>query len=174
MFAVSGSTFQDEKDPSHLVPMKNLLFWQKSPEDGFFEVGAVSGAVFRELHVGRGAAFADYDNDGDVDIFVVNYQDRPLLLRNDGGNKNPWLKVRLHCTKSNRSGFGTKIEIEAGGQKQWQEVGSQPSYLSQNALEAHFGLGQAKQVDRLTVRFPSGMVRELTNLPANQTVTVQE
>jgi len=174
LFAVSGSTFQDEKDPSHLVPMKNLLFWQKSPEDGFFEVGAVSGAVFRELHVGRGAAFADYDNDGDVDIFVVNYQDRPLLLRNDGGNKNPWLKVRFHCTKSNRSGFGTKIEIEAGGQKQWQEVGSQPSYLSQNALEAHFGLGQAKQVDRLTVRFPSGMVRELPNLPANQTVTVQE
>jgi hypothetical protein len=104
----------------------------------------------------------------------VNYQDRPLLLRNDGGNKNPWLKVRLHCTKSNRSGFGPKIEIDAGGQKQWQEVGSQPSYLSQNALEAHFGLGQAKQVDRLTVRFPSGIVRELTNLPAKQTVTVQE
>ncbi len=174
LFTVSGSTFQDETDPSRLVPMRNLLFWQKSPEEGFFEVGAVSGSVFRELHVGRGAAFADYDNDGDVDIFVVNHNDRPLLLRNDGGNKNPWLKVRLRCRKSNRSGFGTKVEIEAGGERQYQEIGSQPSYLSQNALEAHFGLGRAKQVDRLTVRFPSGIVRELKNLPVNQVVTVEE
>jgi hypothetical protein len=174
LFTVSGSTFQDQKDPSRLAPMKNLLFWQKSPDDGFFEVGSVSGPVFQELHVGRGAAFADYDNDGDMDIFVVNHNDHPLLLRNDGGNKNPWLKVRLHCTRSNRSGFGTKVEVEAGGERQYQEIGSQPSYLSQNALEAHFGLGRAKQIDRLTVRFPSGIVRELKNLHLNQIVTVEE
>jgi hypothetical protein len=174
LLAVTGSTFQDEKDPSRLVPMKNLLFWQKSPEEGFFEVGEVSGQVFRDLHVGRGAVFADYDNDGDVDVFILNHSDRPLLLRNDGGNKKHWLKVRLRCTKSNRSGFGAKVAIEVGGNKQFQEIGSQPSYLSQNALEAHFGLGQASKVDRLTVRFPSGAVRELTGLPANQIVVVQE
>ena len=174
LFAASGSTFQDEKDPRRLAPMKNLLFWQKSPDDGFYEVGQVSGPVFRELHVSRGAAFADFDNDGDVDIFVVNHEDHPLLLRNDGGNKNNWLKVRLRSTKSNRSGFGTKIQIEAGREKQYQEIGSQPSYLSQNALEAHFGLARATRVDRLTVTFPSGIVRELKDVPVNQIVTVVE
>jgi len=95
-------------------------------------------------------------------------------LRNDGGNKKHWLKVRVHCTKSNRSGFGTKVVLEAGGQRQYQEIGSQPSYLSQSALEAHFGLGQATEADRLTVRFPSGIVREQTHVPANQIVVIQE
>ena len=165
LFAANGSTFQDEKDPSRLVPMKNQLFWQKSPEDGFFEVGAVSGAVFREEHVGRGAAFADYDNDGDVDIVVVNHSDAPLLLRNDGGNRNRWLKVRVPV-------FGAVVEIEAAGGKQMQQIGSQPSYLSQNPLEAHFGLGAATQADRVTVRFPDRTVRDLGPTPANQTLTV--
>ncbi|MBI3666977.1 MAG: CRTAC1 family protein [Acidobacteria bacterium] len=174
LFAANGSTFQDEKDPSRLVPMKNFLFWQKSPEDGFFELGAVSGAVFNELHVGRGAAFADYDNDGNVDVFVVNHNDGPLLLHNEGGNRGNWLKVRLRSTRSNRSGFGTKVEIQTGPNKQFQEIGSQPSYLSQHALEAHFGLGKATQVDRLTVRFPSGVTRELQNVRANRVVVVEE
>ncbi|MBI3484935.1 MAG: CRTAC1 family protein [Acidobacteria bacterium] len=174
LFMANGSTFQDEKDPTRLIPMKDLLFWQKSPSEGFFEVGEVSGEVFRELHVGRGVAFADYDNDGDVDIFVLNHSGRPLLLRNDGGNKKSWLKVLPRCTKSNRSCFGVTIEIEADGHRQSQEIGGQPSYLSQSALEAHFGLGAAKQVERLTVRFPRGIVRELKQLAANQTVVVQE
>lgn len=174
LFTVNGSTFQDERDPSRLVPMKNQLFWLKSPETGFFEVGSVSGPVFQEQHVGRGASFADYDNDGDMDVFIVNNHDRPLLLRNDGGNKRNWLKVRLRPSKSNRSGFGTVVQMEAEGTKQYQEIGSQSSYLSQNALEAHFGLGAAKMVDRLSVRFPSGVVRELKQQPANQTVVVSE
>ncbi|OFW00032.1 MAG: hypothetical protein A3F68_08030 [Acidobacteria bacterium RIFCSPLOWO2_12_FULL_54_10] len=174
LFTVNGSTFQDEKDSSHLVPMKNHLFWLKSPEDGYFEVGAVSGQVFQELHVGRGAAFADYDNDGDVDIFVVNHEGSPLLLRNDGGNKNNWLKVRLRPTKSNRSGYGAVVQIETNGIRQIQEIGSQSSYLSQSALEAHFGLGHSKTVSHLSVRFPSGEVRVLEQIPVNQTVVVAE
>ncbi|MBI2818376.1 MAG: CRTAC1 family protein [Acidobacteria bacterium] len=174
LLTVNGSTFQDEKDPSRLVPMKNHLFWLKSPEEGYFEVGEVSGEVFQELHVGRGAAFADYDNDGDIDIFVVNHDDSPLLLQNNGGNKNNWLKVRLRTAQRHRTGFGTVVQIEAQGIRQLQEIGSQPSYLSQNALEAHFGLGQSRTVDRLSVRFPSGTVRELNQVPVNQTVMVGE
>jgi hypothetical protein len=174
LFAVNGSTFQDEKDPSRLVPMKNQLFWQKSPEDGFFEVGAASGPVFQEQHAGRGAAFADYDDDGDVDIVVVNHSEAPLLLRNEDGNRNRWLKVRVQPAKSNRSGLGALVEIEAAGNRQSQEIGSQASYLSQNAREAHFGLGTASQVDRVTVRFPSGVVRQAGSTPTNRTLVVAE
>jgi enediyne biosynthesis protein E4 len=174
IFVVNGSTFQDGKNPRLLVPMKNLLFWQKSPQEGFLEVGSVSGSPFQETHVGRGAAFADYDNDGNMDVFIVNHQGRGMLLRNDGGNKNSWIKVRVKCTKSNRTGFGTKVEIEAEGQKQVQEIGGQPSYLSQNFQEAHFGLNQAKQVARLKVTFLSGIVREQENIDANQIIQVRE
>ncbi|MBI3469987.1 MAG: CRTAC1 family protein [Candidatus Solibacter usitatus] len=174
LFVANGSTFQDEKDPSRLVPMRNFLFWQKSPADGFFEVGRLSGKVFEELHVGRGAAFADYDNDGDVDIFVVNHSGPPLLLRNDGGNRNNWVKVRLRARKSNRSAIGAVVEIETAGVRQKHQIGSQPSYLSQNALEAHFGVSRHAVVDRLTVRFPSGLVQELRQVPVNRLITVEE
>ena len=174
LLAVNGSTFQDEKDPSRLVPMKNFLFWNKGSDEGFFEVGTVTGSVFNEAHVGRGAAFADYDNDGDVDVFIVNHSDSPTLLRNEGGNKNHWLEVRLHCTRSNRSGFGTKVLVETEQGKQYQEIGSQPSYVSQSPLEAHFGLGSASEVKSLKVVFPSGVVREQAHVPANQIVVVSE
>ncbi len=167
LLVVNGSTFQDDKDPRHLVPMKNFLFWQKSPNEGFHEVGAVSGEPF-------GAAFADYDNDGDVDVFIVNQEGRAQLLRNDGGNKKNWIKVRVKCTKSNRTGFGTKIEIEASGQMQAQEIGGQTSYLSQNFQEAHFGLNHEKEVVHLKVTFPSGIIREMEHIAANKIVTVRE
>lgn len=174
LLVVNGSTFQDDMDPRHLVPMKNFLFWQKSPNDGFYEVGGVSGQPFQQAHVGRGAAFADYDNDGDMDIFIVNQEGGAQLLRNDGGNAKNWIKVRVKCTKSNRTGFGTKVEVEAGGIKQTQEIGGQTSYLSQNFQEVHFGLNHEREVTHLEVTFPSGTIREMNNVPANKIVTVQE
>jgi hypothetical protein len=122
--------FPDDKDSRHLVPMRNFLFWQKNYKEGFYELAALSGEPFHEQHVGRGAAFADYDNDGDIDAFIVNQEGSAQLLRNDGGNKNNWIEVRIKCTKSNRTGFGTKVEVEAGGKAQSQESGGQTSYLS--------------------------------------------
>src|SRR5438309_5012024 len=110
---------------------------KKNANEGFHDVGAVSGEPF-QVHLGRGAAFADYDDDGDVDVFIVNQEGRAQLLRNDGGNKKNWIKVRVKCTKSNRTGFGTKVEIKAGGRTQATEIGGQTSYLSQNLQEAHF------------------------------------
>jgi hypothetical protein len=174
LFVVNGSTFQNDKDPKHLVPMKNFLFWQRSPKLGFYEAGAESGAPFQQAHVGRGAAFADYDNDGYMDVFIVNQEGRPMLLRNDGGNKKNWIEVSVKCTKSNRTGFGTKVEIEAGGQVQSQEIGGQTSYLSQNFQRAHFGLDTEKVVTHLKVTFLSGIVREMGQVPANQILTVVE
>ncbi len=174
LFVVNGSTFQDEKNPKKLIPMKNLLFWNKGEEDGFFEVGEVSGEVFRKLRVGRGAAFADYDNDGDVDIVVVNHSGPLLLLRNDGGNKNNWLKVRLQGGRKNRFGVGARIEVVAGGKRQIQEIGSQSSYLSQNPFEALFGMGKSSRVDRITVTFPGGKRQERHDLAVNQMVVIKE
>jgi hypothetical protein len=95
-------------------------------------------------------------------------------LRNDGGNKKNWIKVRVKCSKSNRTGFGAKVEIEAGGQKQIQEIGGQTSYLSQNFQEAHFGLNLETEVAHLKVTFPSGIVQARDHIPANQIVTVGE
>ncbi len=103
LFVVDGSTFQREDDPSLLVPMRGLLFWNRGPQEGFFEVGAVSGEVFQREVVGRGLAVGDYDNDGDPDAFVVVNGGAGMLLRNDGstglttggGDRNRWLKVRL-------------------------------------------------------------------------------
>jgi len=174
LFVVNGSTFQDDKNPTHLIPMKNHLFWQHGSSQGFYEVGALSGAYFNEAHVGRGAAFADYNNDGNMDVFIVNQEGRPTLLRNDGGTKKNWIKIRVKCTKSNRTGFGAKVEIEAGDEKQIQEIGGQTSYLSQNFQEAHFGLNLEKEVAHLKITFPSGIVREREHIPANQIVTVVE
>jgi len=174
LFVVNGSTFQDDRDPRRLVPMRNFLFWQNNPTDGFYEVGSLSGAAFSRLHVGRGAAFADYDNDGDVDVFIVNQDGKAMLLRNDGGSKKNWLKVRVKCTKSNRTGFGAKIEVNANGILRKEEIGGQTSYLSQNFQEGHFGLNQAKEALRVTVTFPSGVVHTIEHVKANQIVTVTE
>ena len=174
LFVVNGSTFQREEDPSLLVAMRNRLFWQKSPEDGFFDVSTVSGEALSEERVSRGAAFADYDNDGDIDIFIVNHQAAPTLLRNENDTENHWLKVRVTCVQSNRSCLGARVEIQTPLGKQRRELGAQSSYLSQNALEAHFGLGSAASVKQVRVVFPSGVVRTLENVPSNQIVAVKE
>jgi hypothetical protein len=173
LLVVNGSTFQDEKVPRRLVPMRQLLFWNKGKE-GFFETGQVSGGVFSKSYVGRGAAFADYDNDGDVDAVIVNHSGPPVLLRNDGGNRNHWLRVKARGLKGNRFGLGARVEITVGGVKRVEEMGSQPSYLSQNELVAHFGLGKIEQVEKVTVIFPSGRVVEQSNVKADQTVVVSE
>jgi len=174
LLVVNGSTFQDENDPTRLVPMRNFLFWNAGPQEGFIEVGEVSGEVFRQPRVGRGAAFADYDNDGNVDVLIVNHGGPPLLLRNQGNPHHHWLSVAVRGTQSNRSGFGARVEIETAAGVQYQEVGSQPSYLSGNALEAHFGLGKEKAARRVTVRFPSGTVRELRGVASDQRILIEE
>ena len=174
LFVVNGSTFQDDKNSQHLVPMKNFLFWQKNPNEGFYDVGPVSGEPFQQAHVGRGAAFADYDNDGDMDVFIVNQEGHVQLLRNDGGNAKNWIEVQVKCTKSNRTGFGTKIEIEAGGVRQSQEIGGQTSYLSQNFQRAHFGINNEREAAHLKVTFPSGIVREMNHVASDRIVTVDE
>lgn len=174
LLVVNGSTFQDNKNPKQLAPMRSLLFWNRGEEGGFFEVGEVSGEYFLQEFVGRGAAFADYDQDGDIDVFIVNHSGHAVLLRNDGGNHGNWLKVRLRGAGSNRFGIGARVAILSPGHRQTHAVGAQPSYLSQNDMEVHFGLGAAEIVEKLTVIFPSGAAVTRSGLPANQIITLSE
>jgi hypothetical protein len=173
LFVANGSTFQDEQDKRRLIPMRHLLFWNKSDVEGFFETGAASGAIFQQKTVGRGAAFADYDNDGDVDLCVVNHSEPGWLLRNDGGNQNRWLKVNARGRK-NRFGVGAKVKLVIGDKAQMRQIGSQPSYLSGNSLTAHFGVGRAEIVDQVTVVFPGGKTAQRSGVKSNQTITIEE
>ena len=173
LYVATGSTFQEETDKRKLIPSRHLLFWNKGEFDGFYDVSSVSGKIFEQKTVGRGAAFADYDNDGDVDIFVVNHGGPAWLLRNDGGNRQHWLEIRCRGTK-NRFAVGALVKVTLAGITQMQQIGSQPSYLSQNSLTAHFGLGQSNSADLVAVTFPSGKTVQQENVRANQTITIEE
>ncbi|MFQ5709624.1 MAG: CRTAC1 family protein [bacterium] len=174
LFVVNGSTFQQKDKPWLLQPMTEQLFWNGGPEQGFYDVSAVSGDVFKRKLVGRGAAFADYDNDGDVDVFVVNNGGPGLLLRNDGGNQNHWLKVHLQGRRSNRLAIGTKLRLVAGPSIQIRQVGAQSSYCSQNSLVQHFGLGTHSKADSLQVVWPGGLKQLFLDVSANQMLQVVE
>jgi hypothetical protein len=122
----------------------------------------------------RGTAFADFDNDGDMDVLVVNLNDRPNLYRNEGGNRNHWITFRLEGVQSNRDAIGARIEIDAGGRTQVAEVRSGSSYLSHNDIRVHFGLGGSARIDRVRVRWPNSPMQEFTNLEAESFVTIRE
>lgn len=173
LFVADGSTFQEEKDKQKLIPMRHLLFWNKADPEGFFEVSSVSGEIFQQKTVGRGAAFADYDNDGDVDILLNNHSDHPWLLRNEGGTPNHWIEIKL-AGRKNRFGVGAKVKVIVGDKMQVQQVGSQPSYLSGNSLTTHFGLGQTDKIDQVEVIFLNGKVARRVNVPVNEIITIEE
>ena len=174
LFVVNGSTLQDKNDSTRLVPMRNLLFWNQGRRDGFFEVSRVAGPTLSKEFVGRGAAFADYDNDGDEDVFIVNHGGPGILLRNDGGNRNRWLQVEVRGTKSNRQGIGATVRVVVGDTTQTRQIGSQGSYLSQNSLIETFGLGSFARADTVEVRWPSGTRVTRAGVSANQRLLVAE
>ena len=139
----------------------------------FLNVKEQAGPGFAPEMVSRGLASGDIDNDGDVDLLITNNGAAPNLLINDGGSGNAFL-VRVIGTKSNRSGIGTRLVLTAAKSRQLREVQSGSSYLSQNDLRAHFGLGTAEQAERLEIRWPGGATETIENVAANQIITVRE
>jgi enediyne biosynthesis protein E4 len=140
----------------------------------FDEVTTTAGASFSAPRVARGAAYADIDNDGDLDLLVTTNAGPALLFRNDGGNQNHALRIKLRGTTSNRDGIGAVVRIEYAGGKQWQMLRSGSSYLSQSELVLTFGLGDKTMVQAVRVEWPSGQKDQLTNVSAEQTITLQE
>ncbi|HEV7520695.1 MAG TPA: CRTAC1 family protein [Candidatus Angelobacter sp.] len=140
----------------------------------FEQVTASAGATFATSRVARGAAYADIDNDGDLDLLITTNAGPALLFRNDGGNRNHVLRVKLRGTSSNRDGIGAVVRIEYDGEKQWQMLRSGSSYLSQSELVLTFGLGQKIAVASVQITWPSGKIDQLTNVAADQTITVEE
>jgi len=131
------------------------------------------GSGFGPEMVGRGLATADIDNDGDLDLLVTNNNAAPNLLLNEGGRGNAVI-VRVIASRGNRSAIGTRLVLMTGARRQIRDVQSGSSYLSQNDLRAHFGLGDAKQSERLEIRWPGGMTETVENLPANHVITIHE
>lgn len=168
IYVANGHT--EEYEPDHAQP--DQLF--ENTGDGRYEdVSHLSGAPFSAKHVGRGVAFGDYDNDGDIDMVVSNKNGPLNVLQNVGGNRNNWLMIRAEGTESNRDGIGARIEVSAPGMKRIKDVKSGYSMFSANDLRVHFGLGDLDTVD-VSVRWPSGIVDEISDVPANHLLTITE
>ena len=137
-------------------------------------MSAQAGAAIRAENLGRGCAFGDFDNDGDVDVIVNNLDGPPTLLRNDGGNRNNWILIKCVGTRSNRSGIGTRVKVTSGDHSQIDEVRSGSSYYSQNDFRLHFGLGAPTKADTVELAWPSGVKETLRDLPAGHLFVIQE
>jgi hypothetical protein len=159
-----------------LVPMEDLLL-RNNGNGTFSDVSEDAGPYFKEKKVGRGAAFADYDNDGWMDAFIVVLGKKGILLHSNppaASARNHWLTLKLTGTKSNRDAFGARIEAVAGDLHQTVENCPQSGYLSQNDSRPHFGLGSRTEVDVLTIRWPSGTVQTLQHVKADQILHITE
>ncbi len=137
--------------------------------DGTFEeISRSAGAYFESMGVSRGASFADYDNDGDADILVMQSNRHATLLRNDGGNRQNWVRIKTVGTISNRDGIGTRLTLTTGGTTQIREVQPGASYMSSQDARVLFGIDGNTTVDRLELRWPSGVMEVYEHLPANK------
>jgi hypothetical protein len=140
----------------------------------FDHVSTSSGSGATTPHSSRGAAFGDYDNDGDIDVLVMNMNEPPSLLRNDYAGRNHWLALDLEGTASNRSAIGAIVTVAAGGRRTARAVLSQSSYYSHDDRRVHLGLGDSRAADSIEIRWPSGRVQRMANVPANRVVKIRE
>ena len=155
--------------------MHNHHICSTTSVDGQFEdVAPNVGSDLQKPIVGRGAAYGDIDNDGDWDVLVNTSNAAARLYRNDGGNRNNWIKLKLIGTKSNRSGIGAKITVQSKSSTQTRTLKSGASYCSQSELTAIFGIGSDPQIDSITVDWPSGTVAKLSDVTPNQFLTITQ
>ena len=169
LYVVTGFLLGEEVGPQQ--PQPNVLL--RNNRDGTFtDVSSASGAD--DPITSRGSAFLDFNNDGCLDLFIGNFGEKARLFQNLCDSNNSWLIIKTVGTTSNRDGIGARITLVANGTTQIREISGGRSNMGQNMREAHFGLGSADTVDSITVRWPSGKTQTLTNVPANQRLTITE
>ncbi len=157
----------------HLYGHEDQMF-QNEGNGKFRDVSLELGDYYHQEYVGRGSCIGDYDNDGDLDIFVVNLNDQCRFLRNNKGNQNNWLILKLMGTTSNHDGIGARVKVVAGGKTQTAQKKSTVGYLSQNDPRMHFGLAKNENAEKIEVIWPSGKQQVLENIKANQILTITE
>ncbi len=155
-------------DPVGTYEQPNQIYWNN--QDNSFNVSQIS----RSPSSSRGSAFGDIDNDGDVDIMIANIKDTPNVLRNDGGNSQNWVTIKLVGSHCSRDAFGARVTLTTGELTQIREVRSGSGYLSQNDTRLHFGLADAERIDSISVRWVCGKTEKLKNVHANQFLVIKE
>ncbi len=174
LFMTTGSVYpQIEKKLPQFPSKSPKIVFRNLGNGKFEELIEEAGPGIVEPHCSRGCAFGDFDNDGDIDILIVNLNEPPSLLRNDVRGNNHWLKIKLIGTRSNRSAIGARVVAHYGGKKQAQQVLSQSSFYSANDPRLHFGLGAEKFAD-LDVYWPNGLTEKYPSVTANQLIILKE
>jgi hypothetical protein len=174
ILVVTGQVYPELEPVLPKYPRRGPRIVFRNQGNGTFtEIDNSTEPALASRHVSRGCAFGDFDNDGDLDIVIMNQNEPPSLLRNDAPPGNHWIKIRLHGTKSNRSALGARVVVRDGARTQVQEVMSQSSYVSSNDPRLHFGLGSTATVD-IEVRWPLGLTAVHRNVAADQLITLYE
>jgi hypothetical protein len=174
LFVATGSIYPELEARHREYPFRTPRVLYRNLRNGKFEeLIEEAGLGVSACHSSRGCAAGDFDNDGDLDLLIMNMNEPPSLLRNDTKSANHWLKVKLIGTKSNRSAIGSRVTAEYGGHKQLQELTAQSSFYSVNDCRLHFGLGASSTAD-LTVKWTNGRVDTLPRVAADQLIVIQE
>jgi enediyne biosynthesis protein E4 len=175
IFHVTGSVYPEvERADKSYKFMTQRVVYRNLGNGQFEEVSNLCGPAVLTPHSSRGCAFGDFDNDGSMDVLILNMSEPPSLLKNNNSSKNRWIVIKAIGTTSNRSAIGARIAVTAGGRRQIREVVSGSSYISQSDLRQHFGLGKAEKADEIEVRWPNGHIDRISEVGANQFISIQE
>lgn len=175
LFVVNGHVYpQMDSLPSGAKYRQPKLLHMNLGDGSFCDASQQAGPALTELRVARGAAFGDLDNDGNIDVVIGDLDNSPMILRNEGDPANHWITLELGAKTGNPLAIGARIKVVTGSVTQTEEVRSGASYLSQNDLRIHFGLGKAVKVDSIEIRWNSGKIETLKDVPADKFYAVLE
>jgi hypothetical protein len=175
LMAVSGHVYPQVQNAPQAGGYRQPKVLNFNQGDGTFcDASAMAGPALQEKRVSRGLAVGDLFNDGNMDVVISDLDGSPMVLRNHGVPGRNWVSFELAGTKSNRAAIGAKIKLIAGGMTQTEEIHSGGSYLSQNDLRVHFGIGPARKIDSVEIRWPSGTTENFKNLDADKFYNVLE
>jgi hypothetical protein len=175
LLLVNGHAFPEVENLHIDIHYKDrAILYQNLGTGRFRDISVDAGPAFLEKHSSRGAAFGDIDNDGAVEVAINNQNEAPSLLKQAVNPPGHWVILQLIGTRSNRSGIGARVKLTANGHAQTEEVRSGGSYLSQNDLRLHFGLGGASRIDQIQISWPSGQNQVLHDLACDRVVPIRE